>query len=150
MKNLLTISCPVSQQKVNENTIRILAILVAILVPIALLTGNYLLSTWLLLDFSSRAFFRGRASILKYISKQISFFLAAEPKLVDAAPKKFAAALGVIFCAALSLLLALKMTTAAWIVGSLLMLCAALEGFAGYCVGCVIYSLLKPLRSEEN
>ncbi len=51
MKNQYAPACPVSIEKVDENTVRIIAIITALLTLIATITNSYLLSFFISVDF---------------------------------------------------------------------------------------------------
>lgn len=142
MKNLTTITCPVSSQKVNENVVRLVAFEVVTLTLLSLLLQSYFIAAFLTLDFALRAFRSGNGSLLKYIGKHLNRVNGNRSTPVNAAPKKFAASIGVVFSGTITVLLILKLSVPAIVVGTLLITAALLEGIFAFCVGCVIYSLL--------
>ncbi|MDX2195818.1 MAG: DUF4395 domain-containing protein [Cytophagales bacterium] len=134
------ITCPVSPQRVNENVVRTVAVFVLMIATLSLYLNLYVLSAFLAVDFAIRAFTDGRASLLKNISKYLVQVLKIGERPIDAAPKKFAAGVGALFSISISLLQIFHFPYAAYAVGGILFICAFLEGFVGFCVGCVIYS----------
>jgi hypothetical protein len=62
--------------------------------------------------------------------------------MVDSAPKVFAARIGVAFSVVTTILYAENHLYAGSIVLVILLLCAALESFLSFCLGCWMYSLL--------
>ncbi|MCC7467168.1 MAG: DUF4395 family protein, partial [Saprospiraceae bacterium] len=60
-----------------------------------------------------------------------------------AAPKKFAAGIGMVFAFAIAGSLFLQWTWTAGILSGVLLFCALLESALSYCVGCVVYALLQ-------
>ncbi len=143
MKNLIYIICPVSDSKVDENVIRTSAILTVLITATALVVNSYLILFLLAADFAVRSFYSGIGSPLKILSSHIAGFLnIRNKKLIDAAPKKFAALLGMIFSLLAGLLLLFHMPIAAMITASILIFCAFLEGVFGFCLGCFVYTIL--------
>ena len=140
------ISCPINGTIVNENVVRTIAVFVTLLVTISLFLNFYIITLFLVFDFASRSFFDGKLSLLKLLSVEITNRLNIQPKPTDGAPKKFAALLGFIFVNVIFILQYFGFVNAAIAVGSLLLICAFLEAFLGYCVGCVIYQLMQKFK----
>jgi len=145
MQNTKALSCPISGIKINEKVARTIALLTLILVAIAIYFNYYFITFFLIFDFAFRSFLKGNFSFLKLISIQINKVLKIKPILVDEAPKKFAAIIGFVFVNIIFLLQYFNFTNTALIFGVLLLVCAALEGFFGFCVGCIMYQLIKKL-----
>lgn len=137
-----TITCPVSAQKINESVTRVVAFYVILLV----ITGTFfkvpILLFALAFDFFLRAFANGRYSPLKYFARRSSDYLGLDEKLTDAAPKKFAAGIGLVFSLAIAVLLILQYNYAAYSLAGVLLVCAGLESFKGFCLGCIIYTYI--------
>ena len=150
MINESFVSCPVSPEKANENVVRIIAIQVIIFSVISLLLNNYLISAFLVLDFSFRSFTNGNLSPLKKVGIVINELLNFKPKIIPAAPKKFAAGLGVAFSVLITISLIFNWLIVSFTLGRSLIICAALEGFLGICIGCHIYSLIQKLKTISN
>lgn len=143
MKKYIDIICPVSGVKADENVARTAALLTVLFTMTALFINSYSLMLFLAADFAIRSFLSGKASPLKILSVQIAGLLKIKNiKLIDAAPKKFAALLGMIFSLLAGFFMIVQLPLAAVIAASLLIFCAFLEGVFGYCLGCVIYSVL--------
>ncbi len=146
LKNQTT-TCPISGEKVNENSVRTVAIQVVILTLLSIVFNNFIISLLLTLDFSLRAFNTGKFSVLKTISKQVVNSINIKVKPIDAAPKKFAAALGFFFSLAITIFQISNLFFAAKLFGFVLISCALLEGVAGICLGCIVYSyVVLPFR----
>lgn len=146
MNNESFVSCPVSPDKANENVLRIIAVQVIVFSLVSLVLNNYFISLFLILDFSLRSFTKGNYSPLRKIALYLNQFLKLEPKIIPAAPKKFAAGLGVVFSTFITISLIFNWLYLSVILGSLLIFCATLEGFFGVCIGCHIYSFLQKLK----
>ncbi len=132
--------CPVSLEKVNDSAVRLGAFLTICLSILGLYTENSLLFACLGLDFALRAFSLGRFSPIALISKYLVPILNLPTQMVDTAPKKFAAGVGVVFCALISGFLLIQWFQTAHFLGIILLVCASLEAFLGYCVGCQVYA----------
>lgn len=142
MAEITNITCPVSAKRINENVARAAAAYVIIFSITGIVLNNYLLLALLGVDFAIRAFTKGNASPVRFLALQTVRLLHIKNKPVDAAPKKFAAGVGMVFCAAIAVLLYADLPTAAYVMGSILLICAVLESAAGICVGCIVYTLL--------
>lgn len=140
MKSIFEISCPVSSYRINENVVRTAAFFVIILTGLSLYLNNSLLSLLLGFDFALRAFTTGEFSPVKLISKKTTKWLFTKVKLTDAAPKKFAAGIGMTFCLLITIFQILHFTTLASTIGFILIFCALLEGGMGICLGCIVYT----------
>ncbi len=144
MKNLIDIICPVSDVKADENVVRISAILTVLITTTAVLVNSYLIFFLLAADFAVRSFFSGIGSPLKILSTHIAGILKIRnKKLITAAPKKFAALLGMTFSLLAGLLILFHLPIAAVITASFLIFCAFLEGVFGFCMGCFVYTILS-------
>jgi hypothetical protein len=143
MKNFINTICPVSTEKADENVVRTIAIVTALTTTIAILAGSYLILFLLGADFAVRSFSSGTGSLLKIIAGQIAGILGIRhKKYTDAAPKKFAAMMGMTFSLLAGLFLLIGLPIAAIITASILIFCALLEGIFGFCLGCFVYTIL--------
>jgi hypothetical protein len=150
MSRFIDIICPVSSGKADEGIIRTAAVFTSMVTITALILGNYLIMLLLATDFAIRSFTTGKASPLKILSVHTAGFLEiSNKKLIDAAPKKFAALLGMTISLITSILLLLQVNSAAVVIASSLIFFALLEGIFGYCLGCTVYTLfVAPLRKK--
>lgn len=139
----MEVSCPISAERVNENVIRIIAVIVALIAISGILSGNYYAMIFLLIDFAIRAFTSGNFSLLKQLAIQIAKTLSMPQKMTDLAPKKFAATLGFGFCLLISAVALLQLSSAALVLTSVLLIFAMLEGIFAICVGCYVYSFWR-------
>jgi len=140
MKETIDISCPVSPDRINENVARSAAFFTIVITLAGLFINNPLIFTLLAIDFSIRAFTTGKGSFIKYGSKKVVKFFGIKEKPVDAAPKKFAAGLGMAFCFIIAVFQVSGYYFAANVTGGILLFCAVLEGAFGICLGCIVYS----------
>ncbi len=151
MSNLINIICPVSNAKADENIVRTSAILTVLITAAAVLVNSYLILFLLSADFAIRSFFSGVGSPLKILSNHIAGILnIRNKKSIDAAPKKFAAFLGMTFSLLAGLLLLFQLPIAAMITASILIFCAFLEGVFGFCLGCFVYTILTASSQRSS
>ena len=91
------IVCPVSVGQRDKNVTRVIATFVLLLTIYALYAHNYIVFLFLMYDFTTRTFFDAKGSVLRFIAKYIVAWLKLTPKPINAAPRKFAAGLGLLF-----------------------------------------------------
>ncbi len=141
-------SCPISGVTADERVARIVGAFVVVSVVGYLLTGWV---GWLVLlsfDFSSRVF-RCEMSPFASIATRIRrrWF---QPSPIDAAPKLFAARLGLVMAVAGLVLYVSGWSVAAMGVMVLLLIAALLESALGFCLGCWLYGILGVLRRARS
>jgi hypothetical protein len=96
-------------------------------------------------DFFVRGFTTLQISPLKQFIKLLASVIPIKNKPVDAAPKKFAAKLGFIMSAVITILYFLGFVSLSIYIAYPLVLFASLESFAAICVGCYIYDYTQRL-----
>ena len=145
------ITCPVSTERVDNNVTRIIAGIVLLLAIAGILLQNYLIFVFLSYDFLTRTFFKGNGSLLRIIGKKIVQVLKINPKPINAAPRKFAAGVGLVFSLTISAFIFLQYAVSTYVFGGILILCAFLESVLGFCVGCFVYSffILPFIKNPE-
>lgn len=134
------LACPVSEERLDEHVARTAALLTVVWVGSSLLLSNYWLIGGLAADFGLRAFTGGTYSPVRWLARRVVRALGWPARPTPAAPKKFAAMLGLVFCLLIGLGLVLHLVVATWAVAAALLACALLEGLAGFCVGCYVYT----------
>jgi hypothetical protein len=150
MKTGINITCPVSAGRTDENIVRTVALLTVIITAFILITDHYLLSLFLIVDFSLRGFDFGKYSVLRSISKSIVEALNIKPKPIDSAPKLFAAKIGIVF-ALLIFIAQISNLYVLFLIASLVLLaCALLESVFGICLGCYFYTILNKFIPVKN
>ncbi len=144
----INFSCPISGEQRDNTTVRVVAGFVFIITGLSLLTALLfsarsaaIITGILALDFIIRAFVKPKYSPLATLARGIVSVLNLPRKMVDNAPKVFAARIGVIFSVTATILYAGNLLYAGGIVLVILLLCAALESFFSFCLGCFLYSL---------
>jgi len=139
MKNIL---CPISDQRVNEQVTRFNALFAIITIVLAFLLNSVLLFVFLMADFFTRGFTTMKFSPISYASHSLNNSLNFPVRMIDKAPKIFAARLGFLMSAVIGGLFILHLKLAAVIVASVLTFFAGLEFFFAICIGCMIYTYL--------
>lgn len=146
-----TVVCPVSSERINENVARIAAFFVIIITITGVCFNMPFLIAALAVDFYLRAFTSGKYSPIKVLARRFGQYIGVGSKPADAAPKKFAAGIGLLFTIAIANLQWFGFTLLADSFGTVLLICAALESFFGYCLGCVIYTYtVAPFFNKAN
>ena len=134
-------SCPISGESVDERAARIVGALVVVSAVAYLLSG-WFVWLWLLgFDFAARVF-RCDWSLFGWAAKRIRQRYFA-PSFIDAAPKMFAARLGLGMAVAALLLHGIGWIAAAQVVIVFLLIAATLESALGFCLGCWLYGMIR-------
>jgi len=139
MKNLV---CPISDQRVNEYVTRLNAMFVIGAVVLGFVMHSVLFFIFLMADFFMRGFTTIKFSPISYISHYLSNALNLPVKLIDKAPKIFAARLGFLMSGVIIGLYFSGLTSGAMVVGGILVFFAGLEFVFAICVGCTMYTYL--------
>ncbi|MBL7801920.1 MAG: DUF4395 domain-containing protein [Chitinophagales bacterium] len=142
----MTHICPVNGEKINEPTVRTVAGIVVILAAVGIYFQLYFIFLLLSYDFFVRGFYKREFSLLRFIAIQITNQLNFKEKLIDAAPKRFAAKIGFIFSVIILSLLLLQHFHIALMVTIILIVCAILESVFAYCLGCQFYSIFISVK----
>ena len=139
MQNLV---CPISDQRVNEQITRLNAMLVIGIIVLAFVLNSLFLFVFLMADFFIRAFTNLKFSPISFASHSLSNALNLPIRMIDKAPKIFAARLGFLMTMAMTLLFIFSFKITAIAVAAVLIFFASLEFFLAICVGCLIYTYL--------
>jgi len=137
MKNLV---CPISDQRVNEQVTRLNALFTIGTVLLAFILNSAFLFVFLMADFFIRAFTEIKFSPINYISYYLSNALNLPVRLIDKAPKIFAARLGFLMTTVIAGLFIFGFKVASIAVAITLIFFASLEFIFAICVGCLIYT----------
>lgn len=136
---------------VDEVSARLVAtgVFVGAVLAIALHSPALVMVLWLgfLLRVASGPRFSPLALL---VTRVIRPRLAIAPRPVPGTPKRFAQGMGATFTSAVVLLLAIGASTAAWALLGILATFAALEAFAGFCMGCTVYGWLARVGLVEE
>lgn len=134
----------------DEQVVRIIAAEVVLITLLSLIFNLYYLAFFLAIDFSIRAF-SILPSPLAYVGRLASNVLTLEPKPIFAAPKKFAAGIGLVFSLITAILIYYKYYEMSYIIGSILIFCAFLESALKICIGCYVYDwIVAPFINKNN
>ena len=136
------IVCPISKDKVNEQVVRLNAIIGVLLVIAGFAFDSAFYMLFLMSDFFIRAFTPARFSPVSFVSHWITNTMRLGDKQIDKAPKIFAARLGFLLLLVLNILVLTGAQTSAMIVGGIFVLFAMLEFALAICIGCIIYTYL--------
>lgn len=136
------IVCPISKDKVNEQVVRLNAIIGVLLVIAGFAFDSAFYMLFLMSDFFIRAFTPARFSPISFVSHWITNTMRLGDKQIDKAPKIFAARLGFLLLLVLNILVLTGAQTPAMIVGGIFILFAMLEFALAICIGCIIYTYL--------
>jgi hypothetical protein len=142
MKSMNKLICPISNEYINERVTRINALLAIFLVVFALFFNSVIFLIFLTADFYTRAFTNAKYSPISYLSHRMVNALNLNKKETDKAPKIFAARMGFIMTLAITILMLLKLNTAAFAISGILIFFASLEFTLAICMGCIIYTYL--------
>jgi len=134
--------CPISFSQVNEKVVRINATLSILSIILLFFTSFKVVILILGIDFFIRGFLNPKYSPYSAISKTILYMFKAEPLMVNAGPKIFAARVGFIFCCLIALSCFLNFDRLSLIIGSIFIFFAALETIFKFCLACKIYPLI--------
>jgi hypothetical protein len=136
MRNLI---CPISPLRVNENVVRVTALLIALLVVLYIFTSSPLIILLLIVDFYIRGFTHLKYSPLSWLAAQIRTGFHLPEVMTDKAKKIFSARVGFLFSLAILVLYYVHPLSSV-IVAVVLMGFALLESIFNICVGCLVYT----------
>lgn len=146
-----SVSCPVSGNRINENAARIAAAFTVLFTALAVVFQWHWIMAVLAADFALRGFTSGKWSPMRWLAQNTSRVLKLRIIPVDAAPKKFAAGLGMGFSAMIFITGIMHYSIAQYTIASMLVGCAILESVFAYCLGCVVYTfLIRIISNKEN
>ena len=135
---------------VDKQSVRIIASQVLLLTMLILFSKSYWLALLLAIDFALRAF-TSFPSPLSLVVRFLGRFVTWQHKPVFAAPKKFAASMGLMFSIAIAVFLYLQLDIAAYVIGGVLLICAVLESGFDICVGCYVYDwVIAPIKNRQQ
>jgi len=139
MKNLV---CPISDQRINEQVTRLNALFTVGIIVLAFVLNSVLLLIFLMADFFIRAFTEIKFSPISFASHYLSNALNLPLKMIDKAPKIFAARMGFLMTALIAAFFVSDLNLASAVVSGILVFFATLEFLFTICAGCMIYAYL--------
>ncbi len=140
-------SCPISTERIDERAARIVGLLVLLTVAAHFLHPSILWLLLLLLDFTARSFYRPASPFARLSRCIVARF--GEARIVDAAPKIFAARIGLILTIGALTAWGTRETTLAQTLLGIMGICAFFEAAFGYCVGCKFYTLWRKIKGKN-
>jgi Domain of unknown function (DUF4395) len=134
---------PAYPRVIDDVTARLVAGEVLVVVLVAVVTRAPWVFAVLAVDFILRTALGPRWSPLALLAaRALRPRLAAAPRPTPGPPKRFAAAMGMVFTLAIPAIAYGGVSWAAWSLAGLMVVFAALESFFGICAGCIVFGLL--------
>ena len=133
-------SCPINYQQVDKHLIKLYSTIVLLVLIITLLTGNHLGIYLITIDFMIRVFAGIKYSPLCNILTKLMKVTPLKPLLVNAATKKIAAQVGLLFCVFICVFHLLGFVLLTKIFISLFIFAISLDLFFDYCLACKLQS----------
>lgn len=146
----LSVNCPVDFVAINDNKVRVTALLVFLLSVAYLITETPYIPALLVVDFYLRAFHQGRYSPLNWVSTRVEKMGWIPVKWTDRAPKRFAARIGFLLTDLMFIFAITELHAAAYWLAAVLILFSFLESFFGFCAGCYVYSLYNKILQPSK
>ncbi len=144
------IFCPISDERVDERGVRATALLTFVIALLFIIEPNIFAAAFLSFDFYARGFGMPQVSLLACSGHGLTRYFPFRSRIIDKAPKIFAARVGLVFSLIASLLLMADLELAAQIVIGILALFSLLEWSISFCLGCYVYSwVVLPLFKEK-
>ena len=138
-------TCPIEGTQINEPTVRVVAFLIAITAAVGIWYQSPIIFLFLAFDFYVRGFYKKKWSLFRSVGIRTINIFDVKEKLIDVGGKKFAAKIGFIISALLTVASALQLSFMVIPLGGILVLFATLESALAYCVGCKVYTLYNRL-----
>ena len=142
--------CPISEERMDENRVRVTALGVIMTMGGFFITGNVIFPALLVVDFFIRAFTNLKYSPLSWLSHLFVKSFGTQPVWIDKAPKVFAARIGFLLSFIISVADLLGLPLLAIITGTTLVGFAFLECGINFCAGCWVYTyVVYPLVRKK-
>jgi hypothetical protein len=143
MNPVRNIICPVSAGRIPEILPRTTAFLISLLFLLFLMTGFIPIVVVITFDFFARGFNYSHISPVFQLAKLVLPFFGNPRKMIDKAPKMFAARLGFAISLSIVVLTVFDVVIAKYVLSLVMILFSALEWALNLCVGCILYSLVS-------
>jgi hypothetical protein len=141
--------CPINNKQTDEHVVRLNALLVVSLLLLVVIAP---LLRWLIAlvaaDFAIRGFRNPSYSPLVQINKPLVEALGWQPRLINLAPKQFAARIGFVLSTLAAISFLAGWSAAGFGFASIVLFFAFLEGAFGFCVACLLYPFVVRLQGE--
>ena len=148
--SITVLDCPVDFVTINEYQVRWTALLVLVLTASFIVSGYWFIPAFLVVDFFLRASKLGKYSLLGQLGGVLVKTFRIGDKPVDRAPKRFAAWIGFIFMGSITVLHGVGASSISYILADILLIFAFLEAAFGFCAGCRVYTVIKPLLPSKS
>lgn len=132
--------CPISGKMTGVKQARLNGFLTIAVLTLFVLYPHPAIPLLLAADFTLRGFSLNLRSPVAWLSARLIAWLRLEETPTEAAPKRFAARLGLAFSLTIAVLITANLQLLSQAVAGVLGVCASLEAFFGLCIGCHIYS----------
>ena len=142
-------ACPVSYQQVNKNLIKSYSSIVLIVLAYTLISGHYWAMYLISLDFLIRVFAGIKYSPLCNFLTAMMKITPLKPVLVNAASKKIAAQVGLVFAVGVCLFHLLGYELISHIFIYMFMFAISLDLVFNYCLACKLQSLYLTYFSKR-
>jgi hypothetical protein len=139
----MSLVCPISERKIDENTARLNALMTVAFVLVFLLTPYQWVMALVAADFLLRRIGNGRFSYISRISNMTTGVLRVRKVHINAGPKLFAANVGFMLSTLSLLLYYAHVENLSFILAGILAFFALLEGAFNVCVACYLYPLVS-------
>lgn len=150
MVQLKQLICPISQERIDENRVRITAFGVILSIGVYFVTGMVIIPALLTADYFIRAFTRLNKSPLSWLAHLFVNSFGTQPIWIDKAPKIFAARIGFLLTTLTTIAALLGYPLLAYVAGATLVGFAFLECGLNFCAGCWIYTyIVYPLVRKK-
>ncbi len=147
MKSLI---CPISNLHIDRNVVRLTGFMMASMILLYAMTNIIWFIVPITVDYFIRAFTPLKYSPFSVIAHLITRVFNLSPRLIDKAPKLFAARVGFLF-ALTTVLLFPVLPAGSLLVGLTLMSFALLESVLDICMGCLMYTyVVFPLMGDAK
>ncbi len=142
--------CPISEERMDENRVRVTALGVIMTMGGFFITGNVIFPALLVVDFFIRAFTNLKYSPLSWLSHLFVKSFGTQPVWIDKAPKVFAARIGFLLTFITSVAVMLGLPLLAYVTSATLVIFAFLECGINFCAGCWVYTyVVYPLVRKK-
>ena len=135
--------CPVGSERVDENAARVNGAITVAILALSLWPPVRWLQFYLLVDFGIKVFAGFAYSPSCFVARRVADALELPNEPIPAAPKRFAGAVALFFVTGSLVSWYAAGSVAAFLAfTAVFLVCAFLETFAGFCLGCYVYGLL--------
>lgn len=143
-------ACPISYDQVDKRLIKAYSSIVLISLLACLFLGYHTLFYFITLDFAIRVFVGIKYSPLCNILTRFFKVTAFQPVLVNAASKKIAAKVGLLFSILISISYIMGWILMAKLFIALFVIAISLDLFFDYCLACKMESLYLSYLKKKN